>query len=228
MTGATIGSIHDEAASWPKPGDLLLNRCLYSAFIDGPVDAASRLDWLARQTPGALGRGLLAAALRAARLRAPGDGPRRGRPGRAHRQGAAAARGAAEARAAIRSGGPCSRRWTASSKVTVAYGRQPLLAFVWLLFFWALGRRGVRLRRERRARSGRPAPSCCARRNGRCAASSSPSSGILAATGQTRERSRRAGPDPARRAFATSGRRRASRSSTRGCTRSTTFCRCST
>lgn len=51
MTGASLGTIHDEASCWPKKGDLLLNRCLYNAFIEGPVDAKSRLDWLARQTP---------------------------------------------------------------------------------------------------------------------------------------------------------------------------------
>ncbi|MCQ8780420.1 hypothetical protein NQU49_27870, partial [Escherichia coli] len=51
MTGASIDTIHDSAACWPKHGDLLLNRCLYSAFIGGPVDAKSRLDWLSRQTP---------------------------------------------------------------------------------------------------------------------------------------------------------------------------------
>ncbi len=51
MTGAVIGAIHDEEKCWPGKGDLLLNRCLYGAFIGGPVDAGSRLNWLARQVP---------------------------------------------------------------------------------------------------------------------------------------------------------------------------------
>ncbi len=33
----------------------------------------------------------------------------------------------------------CSPAIDGILKVTVAYGRQPLLAFVWLVFFWALG-----------------------------------------------------------------------------------------
>ncbi len=51
LTAATIGAIDDEQTSWPKTGDLLLNRCQYGAFIGGPADAESRLDWLSRQTP---------------------------------------------------------------------------------------------------------------------------------------------------------------------------------
>jgi hypothetical protein len=51
MNGAHLGAITDEAACWPKPGDLLLNRCLYRAILGAPVDADSRLDWLSRQDP---------------------------------------------------------------------------------------------------------------------------------------------------------------------------------
>ena len=51
LNGAQLGAITDEAASWPKPGDLLLNRCLYKAFLGAPVGAAERLDWLSRQDP---------------------------------------------------------------------------------------------------------------------------------------------------------------------------------
>jgi len=51
LNGAQLGAITDEEACWPKPGDLLLNRCLYKAFLGAPVDADSRLDWLSRQDP---------------------------------------------------------------------------------------------------------------------------------------------------------------------------------
>ena len=51
LTATSIGAIDDEQSSWPKSGDLLLNRCQYGAFIGGAVNAASRLDWLSRQTP---------------------------------------------------------------------------------------------------------------------------------------------------------------------------------
>jgi hypothetical protein len=50
-----MGAMVDDPASWPAPGDLLLNRCLYAAIVGGPVDAGARLDWLARQDPGRWG-----------------------------------------------------------------------------------------------------------------------------------------------------------------------------
>ncbi|MEH6719875.1 MAG: hypothetical protein V7704_13415 [Aurantimonas endophytica] len=138
LTGASIGTIHDEAASWPGTGDLLLNRCRYGAFIDGPVDAASRLAWLARQTPqrygedfwpqpyeqlatvfGEMGHDEDARAVLIVKERL----QRRARRARADRR---------------------LWRWLLAAAdgilgVTLAYGRQPLLAFVWLLMFWILG-----------------------------------------------------------------------------------------
>jgi hypothetical protein len=138
MTGATIGSIHDEAPSWPKRGDLLLNRCLYSAFIGGPVDAESRLDWLSRQSPERWGEDFwpqpyeqLASVLQemgheddARTVLIAKEGLQRAaRRKRTHNSFARVLMAAIDA----------------VLKVTVAYGRQPLLAFVWLLFFWALG-----------------------------------------------------------------------------------------
>lgn len=138
LTGASIGSIHDEEASWPAPGNLLLNRCRYGAFIGGPVDADTRLDWLSRQTPERWGEDFwpqpyeqLATVLQelgheedARKVLIAKEGLQR-----------------AARRARIRS--PIMRLlWTAADgvlKVTVAYGRQPLLAFAWLLLFWVIG-----------------------------------------------------------------------------------------
>lgn len=52
MSGAEIGTIVDDPACWPGPGDLLLNRCRYGAFTGyAPVDAKTRLRWLALQDP---------------------------------------------------------------------------------------------------------------------------------------------------------------------------------
>jgi hypothetical protein len=51
LNGAHVGLIVDEPESWPKPGDLLLNRFRYGGFLGSPVDARTRLDWLARQDP---------------------------------------------------------------------------------------------------------------------------------------------------------------------------------
>lgn len=51
LTGAQIGAISDHPTSWPGPGELLLDRCRYAAFVGAPMDATCRLDWLARQDP---------------------------------------------------------------------------------------------------------------------------------------------------------------------------------
>lgn len=56
LSGARIEHINDDRACWPGPGDLLLDRCRYGAFIGGPVDARSRLDWLALQDEAQFGQ----------------------------------------------------------------------------------------------------------------------------------------------------------------------------
>ncbi|WP_291954418.1 hypothetical protein [Chelatococcus sp.] len=138
LTGASIGTIHDEAQCWPKKGNLLLNRCRYGAFIDGPVDDESRLDWLARQAPGRGGEDFWPQPYEqlAAVFRDMGHGEdaravlivkerlqRRARRDRARSPVWRALLGATDG----------------VLGVTLAYGRQPLLAFVWLFVFWALG-----------------------------------------------------------------------------------------
>jgi hypothetical protein len=138
MTGATIGSIHDEAASWPKPGDLLLNRCLYSAFIGGPVDAASRLAWLGRQDPERWGEDFWPQPYEQLAIVLQEMG---------HEEDARrvliAKEGLQRAARRKRTQNSFGRAVLAAIdgvlKITVGYGRLPLLAFFWLLFFWALG-----------------------------------------------------------------------------------------
>jgi hypothetical protein len=138
MTGAVIGAIHDEEKCWPGKGDLLLNRCLYGAFIGGSVDAHSRLKWLARQVPERWGTDFwpqpyeqLATVFREM----------------GHNEDAVAVlvekeRLARRARRA-RSPQPLWRAVLAMKDgilgATLGYGRQPLLAFVWLTLFWATG-----------------------------------------------------------------------------------------
>ena len=138
LTATTIGAIDDEQASWPKTGDLLLNRCQYGAFIGGPVDAASRLDWLSRQTPERWSADFwpqpyeqLSTVLREM----------------GHDEDARAVlitkerlqRRARRARAR----NPALRVALATTDgilaVTLRYGRQPLLALLWLILFWAIG-----------------------------------------------------------------------------------------
>jgi hypothetical protein len=138
LTGASIGTIHDKESCWPAKGDLLLNRCRYGGFINSPVDARSRLDWLSRQTPERWGEDFwpqpyeqLASVFREM----------------GHIEDARAVlivkerlqRRARRARAS----NPVLRAILLAQDVvlavTVAYGRQPLLAFVWLCLFWGVG-----------------------------------------------------------------------------------------
>lgn len=138
LTGASIGTIHDEAACWPAPGDLLLNRCRYGAFIAAPVDAASRLDWLSRQAPERWGEDFWPQPYEqlASVFREMGHGE--------------------DARSVLIMKEKLQRRarrararnplWRALLRlndnflaVTVRYGRQPLLAFLWLTLFWVTG-----------------------------------------------------------------------------------------
>ncbi|MBD9444212.1 hypothetical protein [Rhizobium sp. RHZ01] len=138
LTATTIGAIDDDQSSWPKTGDLLLNRCRYGAFIGGPADAASRLDWLSRQTPERwkadfwpqpyehlsmvlreMGHDEDARAVLIAKERL----QRRARRARAKNP-------ILRASLAIVDG---------VLAVTLRYGRQPLLVLVWLMLFWAIG-----------------------------------------------------------------------------------------
>ena len=138
LTGASIGTIHDEVACWPKAGDLLLNRCRYGAFIDGPVDAESRLDWLARQTPLRWGEDFWPQPYEqlASVFREMGHGEdssavlvvkerlqRRARRARTENPAWRAALFVADG----------------ILGVTLGYGRRPLYALVWLVGFWLLG-----------------------------------------------------------------------------------------
>ena len=138
LTATSIGAIDDEQSSWPQAGDLLLNRCQYGAFIGGPVDAASRLDWLSRQTPERWSADFwpqpyeqLSTVLREM----------------GHDEDARAVlitkerlqRRARRARAR----NPALRLALTTTDgilaVTLRYGRQPLLALLWLILFWAIG-----------------------------------------------------------------------------------------
>jgi len=138
LNGTEVGLIVDEPASWPGPGDLLLNRFTYKGFLASTVDAASRLDWLARQDPmrwdedfwpqpyeqlatvlGAMGHQEHARQVlfekeklqRKARMR----------------------------RAPTRFGRAVHRVKDTLLLLTVGYGLQPLFAFAWMGLLWAIG-----------------------------------------------------------------------------------------
>ncbi|MCF1709093.1 hypothetical protein L0V05_09720 [Tabrizicola sp. J26] len=138
LSGATLGAIVDEAACWPKPGDLLLNRCRYGGFLGAPVGAKERLDWLSRQDPSRWGEDFwpqpyeqLARVL--AEMGHQED-----------KRSVLIAKERLQRQARIRR----ARRWPRKAVlwmsdrllwVTTGYGRLPLLALVWILVFWLLG-----------------------------------------------------------------------------------------
>lgn len=134
----TIGAIEDDRASWPAAGELLLNRCRYAAFIGGPVDAASRLDWLALQAPERWGEDFWPQPYEQLSTVFADMG---------HDEDAREvliAKERAQRRARRLRARSRLHRWRLALVdgllgVTVLYGRRPLLAFVWLLAAWAGG-----------------------------------------------------------------------------------------
>jgi len=138
LTAASIDTIHDEEACWPAKGDLCLNRCLYNAFIAAPVDAESRLEWIARQTPLRWGEDFWPQPFEqlAHVFREMG-----------HDEDARTVLIEKERlqRQARRERTPnlLWRRLLAIKDgvlgVTVGYGRAPLRSFAWLLMFWLVG-----------------------------------------------------------------------------------------
>ena len=57
LTNAEVGAVCDDRISWPKRGDLLLDRFRYGAITGtgAPLDADARIDWLDRQDPARVG-----------------------------------------------------------------------------------------------------------------------------------------------------------------------------
>ncbi len=138
LTGAMLGAIVDEPDCWPAKGDLLLNRCLYGAFLGGMVDAHSRLDWLSRQSPDRWGEDFWPQPYEqlAAVLGQMGhDEDKRRVLIEKERLSRRARRGRAKSwitRALL---------WVkdALMGMTTGYGRMPLLALIWITGFWVSG-----------------------------------------------------------------------------------------
>jgi len=138
LTGASVDTLHDDEASWPKPGNLLLNRCLYNALIGGPMDARRRLEWLSRQSPDRWGEDFWPQPYEqlAFVFREMGhDEDARSVLVEKERLQRAARR--------ARTANPLWRMLLHAKDgllgVTLGYGRKPLLSFAWLMLFWGLG-----------------------------------------------------------------------------------------
>ena len=137
LNGTQLGTIVDEPESWPKSGDLLLNRLRYGGFVGSPVDARTRLDWLSRQAPERWGEDFwpqpyeqLSSVLDEMGHR---DVARRiGFEKERLQRRTQRARARQPWRTVLRAK-------DALLLVTVGYGLHPLLALVWLGLLWLVG-----------------------------------------------------------------------------------------
>jgi hypothetical protein len=138
LRGATVGALVDDPACWPGPGDLALDRCQYGGFLAAPADAATRLRWLALQTPQRWREDFWPQPYRHLASVLDGMG---------HNEDADRVlfeierlqRRARRRRA--RSGPERLTLWLRDAflRVTVGYGRRSLLVLVWLAALWAAG-----------------------------------------------------------------------------------------
>jgi hypothetical protein len=138
LNGATVGTLVDDPASWPGPGDLLLNHCRYNGFLASPIDAETRLDWLARQDSSRWGEDFWPQPYEQLSqvLGAMGhDEDARKVLMAKERLQRAARRSRADNR--VLRGILWLRDFLVG--ITVGYGRQPLYAFGWLMLFWTMG-----------------------------------------------------------------------------------------
>jgi hypothetical protein len=138
LAGAELGAIIDDPASWPAPGDLVLNRCLYGALLGAAADSDLRLNWLSRQTPSRWSEDFwpqpyeqLAKVLR-----------EMGHDDDARTVLMEKERLSRRARRA-RTRNPFYRALMLLNDtflgLATGYGRMPLLALVWMFVLWALG-----------------------------------------------------------------------------------------
>jgi hypothetical protein len=138
FAGAELGAILDDPASWPAKGDLVLNRCLYGAFLGAAADAPTRLEWLSRQTPSRWGDDFWPQPYEqlAKVLREMGhDDDARSVLMEKERLSRRSRR--------ERTANPVRRSILLLTDsflgLTTGYGRMPLLALVWMFVLWALG-----------------------------------------------------------------------------------------
>lgn len=138
LNGARLGNLADAPESWPAPGCLTLNRCVYEGILAAPVDAESRLRWLALQDPERAGDGFWPQPYeQLARVLAGmghADDARRVlfEKERLQRRARRARIGGAPVRALV-----AVYDWLL--RVTVGYGLKVQLVFGWLLALWIAG-----------------------------------------------------------------------------------------
>lgn len=123
LAAAKVAFLADDEQSWPAPGDLILDNFVYTR-LGPPLDAGSRLRWLARQPPGLH---LQPYRQLVKVLRDSGDEP-----------GAIKVLIAAED-ARYSQQGLAAKLLGWFLKVTIGYGHRPMLALLWSLGVVLLG-----------------------------------------------------------------------------------------
>jgi len=126
LENTRAGAIWDDEASWPGPGNLIINGFVYGEIAGGPGDAAERLKWLALQPPDYRPQPFrqLAKVL-----------------GEAGREEGATDVLIAKQIALRRYGhqSRSQRAWSWMLEVTIGFGYRPLLALWWIAGFVLLG-----------------------------------------------------------------------------------------
>jgi hypothetical protein len=128
LGSAHAGSLWDDAASWPTPGNLDITGFVYGDISGGPADADARLDWIHRQPRSDWAQPQPYRQL-AMILRENGA-----------EEGATQVEIARENAVTEYGGIPMSERiWRMGLRVTIGYGYRPLRALWWILMFVMIG-----------------------------------------------------------------------------------------
>ncbi len=128
LGSAHAGSLWDDAASWPTPGNLDITGFVYGDISGGPADADARLDWIHRQPRSDWAQPQPYRQL-AVILRENGA-----------EEGATQVEIARENAVTEYGGIPMSERiWRMGLRVTIGYGYRPLRALWWILMFVMIG-----------------------------------------------------------------------------------------
>jgi hypothetical protein len=128
LSNAHAGALWDDSASWPAPGNLLINGFVYGTISGGAEDAESRLEWLHRQPITMWAQPQPYREL-AHVLRESGA-----------EEGATTVEIAREnALTEYGGGGFGTRLWRYTLRWTIGYGYRPLQALWWILLFVMFG-----------------------------------------------------------------------------------------
>ncbi len=126
LEDARAGAIWDDEASWPAPGNLVINGFVYGDIAGGPSDGASRLRWLGLQQPEYHPQPFRQLAKVLSEM---------GRD-----DGATQVRIAKEvAQRRLGHESIAQRAWSLMLQITIGFGYQPLRALWWIAGFVGLG-----------------------------------------------------------------------------------------